>query len=110
MRACGPRWTSPSWKPACEPAWLLMANSSERAGSQEPFTHVLWSSNSLGRAVFKGPDVRSRLREDRTCRELRRLSRTPEDHRGEGSHARRGLVPVNGLGGIVLGSQRRPKR
>src|SRR5947209_9064053 len=76
MRACGPRWTSPSWKPACELAWLLMANSSERACSQEPFTHVPWSSNSLGRDVFKGPDVRSQLREDRTCRELRRLSRT----------------------------------
>src|SRR5437899_9381813 len=87
MRACGPRWTSPSWKPACELAWLLMANSSERACSQEPFTHVPWSSKPLVSRIFEGPDVRSRLREDRTCRELRRLSRTPEDHRGGGSHA-----------------------
>src|SRR5438093_3052856 len=110
MRACGPQWTSPSWKPACELAWSTTANLSERACSQEPFTHVPWSSRPLVSRIFEGPYVRSRLRENWTCRELRRLSRTPEDERVQGSHARRGLVPVNGLGGIVLGSQRRPKR
>src|SRR5881409_1734423 len=63
VRACDPRWTSPSWKPACEPAWSPTANSSERACSQEPFTHVPWSSKPLVSRIFEGPDVRSRLRE-----------------------------------------------